>query len=139
MFVEKLKLRSELLKAHDLLTHFAGDLWRVLPLFNFAEDVEIVVVQGQKAGIFRMLLVGLVRLTMNNSKLLAHEDSIHVAVNGRPNSILGILRILPLRVHEVGLSTEPKTQAIAVLDLIALPLHESEEIPDGVGILNGCF
>ena len=87
MFVEKLKLRPELLKAHDLLTHFAGDLWRVLPLFNFAEDVEIVVVQGQKAGIFRMLLVGLVWRAVNHSELLTHENSVQIAVDGCPDAI----------------------------------------------------
>ena len=137
MLVEKLKLCPELLKAHDLLTHFSCDSWRILPLFDFAEDVEIVVVQGQKASVLRVLLIGLVRLTMNNSKLFACEYCVHVSVNGRTNSIFGILRVLPFRVHEMTLSAEPKTQAAAVLDLVAFSLHEPKEVSDGIGILNG--
>lgn len=70
MLIEELKLRPELLKAHDLLTHFSCNSGRVLLLFNFAKDVEVVVIQSQKAGILRVLLVGLVRLTMNNSTLV---------------------------------------------------------------------
>ena len=45
ILIEKLKLRSELLKSHDLLAHLPGNLRRVLPLFQLAEDVEVVVVK----------------------------------------------------------------------------------------------
>ena len=137
MLVEELKLLPELLKTHDLLAHLTCNFGRVLPLFNFAENVEIVIVQGQKTSVFGVLFIGLIQLTMNNSKLFACEYCVHVSVNGRTNSIFGILRVLPFRVHEVVLSTEPKTQTVAVLDLVSLPLHEPEEVPDGVSVLNG--
>ena len=76
---------------------------------------------------------------MNNGKLLAHKDGIHVSVNGCPDSILGILRILPFRIHKVCLSTELEAQTISALDLVALSLHETKEISDGVSILDECF
>ena len=45
VLVEKLELRSELLKPHDLLPHLTGNPRRILPLFQLAEDVEVVVVK----------------------------------------------------------------------------------------------
>ena len=84
-----------------------------------------------------MLFIGLIRLTMNNSKLLACKDSIHVAVNSRSDAGLGILWVLPFRVHEMGLPPELEAQAAAVLDLVAFSLHEPKEVSDGIGILNG--
>ena len=112
---------------------------RILPLFDFSENVEVVVVQCQKSGVFRVLLVGLVRLPVGNCEIFAHENSIQIAIDGSPNSILGILRILPFRVHEMCLPSELEAQAATVLDLIPLPLHEPEEVSDGVGVLDGCF
>ena len=139
ILIEKLKLRSELLKPHDLLPHLTGNPRRVLPRFDFSENVEVVVVQCQKFGVFRVLLVGLVRLPVGNCEIFAHENSIQIAVDGRTDSVLRILLIFSLRVHKMVLSSELEAQAATVLDLIPLPLHESEEVSNGVGVLDGCF
>ena len=37
------------------------------------------------------------------------------------------------------LSSELEAQTVTVLDLIPLPLHEPEEVSDGVGVLDGYF
>ena len=134
-----MKLLPELLKPHDLLTHLACNPWRVLLFFDLAENVEIVVVQSQKTGMLRVLFIGLVRLPMNNDKLLPCKDSVHISVNSCPDSILGILRVLSFRVHEVGLSSELEAETISVPDLVTLPFHEPEEVSNRVSVLNRCF
>ena len=127
------------LKLHDLPPEMGRHLWRVLPLPGLAQQIEVVDVQGHKSGVLLGVApaVRLIPGPVDDGRACAGFDGIEVPFDGGADPGLGEQRIFPARHHEALLAPQTETEAIPMLDLISLVLHDEEEVTDIVGILYG--
>ena len=121
------KLFPVLLKAHDLLPELGRHAGRVLPLTGLSEQIEIVDIQGQKAGILWVLLVGTVLRPGQDRRAAAHFNGRQIALDCGPDAVLREQSIFPAGDHEPLLPPQSEAQAVPVADLIAHVLHEQRQ------------
>ena len=114
-------------------------LRRVLPLPGLAQQIEVVDIQGHESGVLLRVApaVRLIPGPIDDGWASTGGDLIQVPLDGGADPILGEKRILPAWYHEPLLSFEAEAEAIPMLDLISLMLHNEEEVADIVGVLYG--
>lgn len=139
MFPQEGELLFVLLKLHNLLPEMGRHLRRILPLPGLAQQIEIVDVQGHKSGVLLGIApaVRLVLQPVDDGRAVAGSDLIQVPLDSGADAILSEQRIFSARYHELFLTPKAETEAIPMLDLIALMLHDEEEVTDVVGVLDG--
>ena len=94
-------------------------------------------IEGQEAPVLGVLPVGAVGGAVGEDGLEARGDGVQVALDGRPDAVLGEQRILSARHHEPLLAPQAKAQTVAMAYLIPLVLHEQKEVAQVVGVLHG--
>ena len=137
IFPQECELHPVLLKAHDLLPEMGRHAGRVLPLLNFTQQVEVMHIEGQKAGVFRMLLIRLVLGPGNHHRPTASFNLRKVALDRGADTILGEQRVPPAGIQKSFLPSQAEAQPVAVVDLITHVFHEQEKVAEIVGVLNG--
>ena len=65
-----------------------GHPGRVLPLLDFAQQVEVVDIEGQEALVLGVPPVGTIWGAVGEDGLCACGDGVQVALDGRPDSVL---------------------------------------------------
>ena len=94
-------------------------------------------IEGQKALVLGMGRVGPIGCPVRDGRTSPSFNGRQVSQNGGPDAFLGEHRIFPAGDHEPILASQAEAQPGAVLDLIALVLHEQEKVPQVVGVLDG--
>ena len=134
IFPQERELRLILLEAHDRLPQMRRHAGRILPLFDFAQQIEIMDIEGKKTAVSGMLPVRLIRQPRRQDRPQSRFDLFQVALDGSTDSVLCEQRISPAGVLKSLLSTQAETEPAAMMDLIPLMLHEQEEVAEVVGV-----
>ena len=137
IFPQERELRLILLEAHDRLPQMRRHAGRILPLFDFAQQIEIMDIEGKKTAVSGMLPVRLIRQPRRQDRPQSRFDLFQVALDGSTDSVLCEQRISPAGVLKSLLSTQAETEPAAMMDLIPLMLHEQEEVAEVVGVPDG--
>ena len=137
IFPQERELRLIPLEAHDRLPQMRCHAGRILPLFDFAQQIEIVDIEGEKTAVSGMLPVRLIRRPRRQDRPQPRFDLFQVTLDGSTDSVLCEQRISPAGVLESLLSTQAETEPAAMMDLIPLMLHEQEEVAEVVGVPDG--
>ena len=137
IFPQERELRLILLEAHDRLPQMRRHAGRILPLFDFAQQIEIMDIEGKKTAVSGMLPVRLIRQPRRQDRPQSRFDLFQVALDGSTDSVLCEQRISPAGVLKSLLSTQAETEPAAMMDLIPLMLHEQEEVAEVVGVPGG--
>ena len=137
IFPKERELCLILLEAHDRLPQMRRHAGRILPLFDFAQQIEIMDIEGKKTAVSGMLPVRLIRQPRRQDRPQSRFDLFQVALDGSTDSVLCEQRISPAGVLKSLLSTQAETEPAAMMDLIPLMLHEQEEVTEVVGVPDG--
>ena len=137
IFPQERELRLILLEAHDRLPQMRRHAGRILPLFDFAQQIEIMDIEGEKTAVSGMLLVRLICRQRRQDRPQPRFDLFQVALDGSTDSVLCEQRISPAGVLVSILPPQAKTEPAAMMDLIPLMLHEQEEVAEVVGVPDG--
>ena len=125
------------LELHDLPSEMGRHPRRVLPLPGLAQQIEVMDIQGHESGVLGMPAVRLVPRPGDDGGARTCGNGIQIPSNGGADAVLGEQRVFSARYHEPILAPQTETEAIPMLDLISLVLHDEEEVTDIVGILYG--
>ena len=122
---------------HDLLPK----MWRhtrwILAFFDAAKQIAVMVVQRKKSLIFGMRVIWLRLRTRDECRSGTSFDLCEIARNGALDVFFRERCVLALWMHETLLTAQPEAQPIAVMDLVALMLHEQEKVTEIVRVRNG--
>ena len=94
-------------------------------------------VQGQKARVFGVSAVGTKHRPVSKSGPLTRLDFLQIAKDGSADTVLCEGCIFSAWILEPFLPPQAKPQAVSVADLVALVLHEQEEVSQVISVLNG--
>ena len=137
IFPQERELCLILLEAHDRLPQMRRHAGRVLPLFDLAQQIEIMDIEGKKTAVSGMLPIWLIRQTRRQDRTQSRFDLFQVALDGSTDSVLCEQRISSARVLKSLLPPQAEAEPAAMMDLIPLMLHEQEEVAEVVGIPDG--
>ena len=131
------ELCSVLLKLHDFLPQVRRHPGGILSLFDFSQQVEIMNVQGQKARVFGVSAVGTKHGPVRKCGPLTRLDFLQIAQDGGTDTVLCEGGIFSAWILKPLLPPQTESQTVSVADLVALVLHEQEEVAQVIGVLNG--
>ena len=94
-------------------------------------------IEGQKALVLGMGRVGPIGWPGQDGRPPPGFNGGQVPLDGGPDALLGEQWIFPAGYHKAFLSPQAEAQPVPMADLIALVLHEQEEVPQVVGVLDG--
>ena len=137
IFPQERELRLILLEAHDFLPQMRRHAGRVLPLFDLAQQIEIMNIEGKKTAVSGILPVRLIRRPRRQDRTQPRFDLFQVALDGSTDTVLCEQRISSAGVLETILSPQAETEPAAMMDLIPLMLHEQEEVAEVIGVPDG--
>src|SRR5699024_10019849 len=109
----------------------------ILSLFDFSQQVEIMNVQGQKARVFGVSAVGTKHGSVRKSGPLTCLDFLQIAKECSADTVLCEGGIFSAWILKPLLPPQTESQTVSVADLVALVLHEQEEVSQVIGVLNG--
>ena len=121
---------------HDLLPKMRCHARRVLPLFDAAEQIAVVIVKSKKSFVLWMWAVWLGLWAREERRSGTSLDLCEIARNGAFNVFFRKRRVFALRIHETLLPAQTESKPVAVVDLVALMLHEQEEVAEIVRVGN---
>ena len=121
---------------HKLPPEMRRHARRVLPLFDAAEQIAVVIVKSKKSLVLWMWAVWLGLRTRNKRRSDTGFDFCEITRNGAFNVFFRKRRVFALRIHETLLPAQTESKPVAVVDLVALMLHEQEKVTEIVGIRN---
>ena len=137
IFPQERELRLIPLEAHDRLPQMRRHAGRILPLFDLAQQIEIMDIEGEKTAVSGMLPVRLIRRPRRQDRPQSRFDLFQVALDGGADTILREQRISPAGVLISILPPQAEAEPAAMMDLIPLMLHEQEEVAEVVGVPDG--
>lgn len=137
IFPQEGKLYLILFEAHDLLAKMGCHARWILPLPDLVQQVEVMDIECEKAGVLGMLSVGSILRPLDDSRAMACLDLCQIPLNGGTDTIFGEQRVPSAGIHETLLPAQAKTQTIPVAYLIAHMLHEQEKMSEIVCVLGG--
>ena len=94
-------------------------------------------VQGQKARVFGVSAVGTKHGPVRKCGPLTRLDFLQIAQDGGTDTVLCEGGIFSAWILKPLLAPQTESQTVSVADLVALVLHEQEEVPQVIGVLNG--
>ena len=121
-------------KAHDRLPQMRRHAGRILPLFDLAQQIEIMDIESKEAAVLGMLPVRLIRRTHRQDRPQPRFDLFQVALDGSADTVLCEQRISPAGVLVSILSPQAEAEPASMMDLIPLMLHEQKEVAEVVGV-----
>ena len=95
-----------------------------------------MIVQRKESLVLWMWAVWLGLRTRNKRRSGTSLDLCQIARNGAFNVFFRKRRVFALRIHETLLPAQSETETVAVVDLVALMLHEQEEVAEIVRVGN---
>ena len=122
---------------HDLPSKMRRHARRVLPLFNAAKQIAVVIVKRKESLVLWMWAVWLGLWAREERRSGTSLDLCQIARNGAFNVFFRKRRVFALRIHKTLLPAQSKAQPVAVVDLVALMLQEQEEVAEIVRVGNG--
>ena len=105
-------------KAHDRLPQMRRHAGRILSLFDFAQQIEIMDIEGEKTAVSGMLPIWLIRQTRRQDRTQSRFDLFQVALDGGADTILREQRISPAGVLISILPPQAEAEPAAMMDLI---------------------
>ena len=121
---------------HKLPPEMRRHARRVLPLLDASKQIAVMVVQRKKSLVLWMWAVWLGLRTREERRSGTGFDLCQIARNGAFNVFFRKRRVFALRIHETLLPAQSETETVAVVDLVALMLHEQEEVAEIVRVGN---
>ena len=110
---------------------------RILPLFDAAEQIAVVIVKSKKSFVLWMWAVWLRLRAREERRSGTSLDLCQIARNGAFNVFFRKRRVFAFRIHETLLPAQSETQPVAVVELVSFMLHEQEKVTEIVGVLDG--
>ena len=95
-----------------------------------------MIVQRKESLVLWMWAVWLGLRTRNKRRSDTGFDFCEITRNGAFNVFFRKRRVFALRIHETLLPAQSETETVAVVDLVALMLHEQEEVAEIVRVGN---
>ena len=121
---------------HDLPSEMRRHARRVLPLFDAAKQIAVMVVQRKESLVLWMWAVWLGLWAREERRSGTSLDLCEIARNGAFNVFFRKRRVFALRIHETLLPAQTESKPVAVVDLVALMLHEQEKVAEIVRVGN---
>ena len=122
---------------HKLPPEMRRHARRVLPLFNAAEQIAVVIVKRKESLVLWMWAVWLGLWAREERRSGTSFDLCQIARNGAFDIFFRKRCILALWIHIAFLPAQSKAQPVAVVNLVALMLHEQEKVTEIVRVGNG--
>ena len=121
---------------HDLPSEMRRHARRVLPLFNAAKQIAVMIVQRKESFVLWMWAVWLRLRTRDERRSDTGFDLCQIARNGALDVFFRICCVFALRIHETLLPAQSETETVSVVDLVALMLHEEKKVAEIVRVGN---
>ena len=122
---------------HDLSSKMRRHARRVLPLFDAAKQIAVMIVQRKESLVLWMRAIRLGLRMRDERRSGTSLDLCQIARNGAFNVFFRKRRVFALRIHETLLPAQAEAKPVAVMDFVALMLHEQEEVAEIVRVGNG--
>ena len=122
---------------HDLPSEMRRHARRILPLFDAAKQIAVVIVKSKESLVLWMRAIRLGLRTRDKCWSGTGFNLCEIAHNGALDVFFRKRRVFALRIHIPLLPTQPKAKPVSVMDFVALMLHEQEEVAEIVRVGNG--